>query len=84
MKHPQYRLRRLWINFIDLQYLSLSYTAIGVYVCLTANKTKEFTLAELVESNNPNTLSEIEYAIEELLAQGLIELVPAVVQGGAA
>lgn len=80
----QYRLRRLWINFIDLQHLELSYTAIGIYVCLTANKTQEFGLEDLAMAHNPNTVEEIEFAIEELLAQGLIEIALQQVQGGVA
>lgn len=85
MKSPQYALRKVWINFIDLQHINLSYTAIGIYVCLTASKIKEFSLEQLAAASTINTVSEVEFAVEELLAAGLVEFVPvAVVQGGAA
>ena len=82
--HPRYQLRKCWLNYIDLQQIGLSYTAIGLYVCATTNKLKGFSLEDLVLVSNPNTLSEIEYALEELVSAGLVELMPtAVVQGGA-
>ena len=85
MKSPQYALRKVWVNFIDLQQLNLSYTAIGIYVCLTASKLKEFSLEQLAAASTINTLSEVEFAVEELLSAGLVELLPAaVMQGGAA
>lgn len=85
MKLPKYAVCKRWINFIDLQCLGLSYTAIGIYVCVTSNKFKEFDLKQLALPSNPNTLLEIEYAIEELLTAGLVELMPVgAVQGGAA
>lgn len=85
MKSPKYSLRKCWINYLGLQQLGLSYTAIGVYVCCTTNKYTQFSLQDLVADSNPNTINEIEFAIEELLTAGLLELVPAaVVQGGAA
>lgn len=84
MKSPQYQLLKVWINFIDLQQIGLSYTAIGLYVCFTTNKLKEFQLQDLALASNPNTLSEIEYAVEELISAGLVKLLPAAVaQGGA-
>lgn len=79
MKSPQYALRKVWVNFIDLQQLNLSYTAIGIYVCLTASKLKEFSLEQLAAASTINTLSEVEFAVEELLTAGLVELVPAAV-----
>ena len=82
---PKYALRKCWINYIDLQQLGLSYTAVGLYVCATTNKLKGFSPEDLALTSNPNTLSEIEYAIQELLEAKLIELASvAVVQGGAA
>lgn len=81
---PQYQLSKVWVNYLNLQQLSLSYTAIGIYVCATTNKLKEFTLEDLALASNPNILPEIEFAVEELMSAGLIELMPAaVVQGGA-
>jgi hypothetical protein len=73
MKSPRYRLRKVWVNFIDLQRLDLSYCAIGIYVCLTASKLKEFSLDQLILASTANTISEIEYAIEELLKAGLVK-----------
>ena len=85
MKSPQYRLRKVWINYIDLQNLNLSYPAIGIYVCCTASKLKEFSLEQLALASTINTVSDVEFALEELLSAGLVELAPAaVVQGGAA
>ena len=82
---PQYQLRKVWINYIDLQQLNLSYCAIGIYVCLTASKLKEFSLEQLASASTLNTVSEVKFAVEELLTAGLVELLPAaVVQGGAA
>lgn len=82
---PTYKLCKRWINFIDLQQLDLSYTAIGIYVCLTANKQKEFTLEELIGSNTVCTADEVEFALEELLEAELVEFFSAAVtQRGAA
>ena len=80
---PQYQLRKVWVNYLNLQQLSLSYTAIGIYVCATTNKLKEFTLEDLALASNPNILPEIEFALEELVSAGLVEITVAVVQGGA-
>lgn len=81
----KYALRKVWINFIDLQHLNLSYCAIGIYVCLTASKLKEFSLEQLAAASTVNTVSEVEFAVEELVSAGLVELASiAVVQGGAA
>lgn len=81
----KYQLRKVWINFIDLQKLNLSYCAIGIYVCITASKLKEFSLEQLAAASTVNTLSEVEFAVEELRSAGLVEPAPAaVVQGGVA
>ena len=80
----KYQLRKVWINFIDLQKLNLSYCAIGIYVCCTASKLKEFSLEQLAAASTVNTVAEVKFAVEELKSAGLVELMPAaVVQGGA-
>ena len=85
MKLSKYRLRKVWVNYLNLQQLDLSYTAIGIYVCLTASKLKEFSLEQLAAASTVNTASDVEFAVDELMSAGLVELLPAaVVQGGAA
>lgn len=82
---PRYRLTKKLINFIQLKGLGLSYCAIGIYICCTTSKQKDFTVQEYVDAATITTLHEVEFAIEELLEAGLVELVPAaVVQGGVA
>lgn len=82
---PRYCLTKNLVNFIKLKQLNLSYCAIGIYVCVSTNKDKEFTVDELFGASAESSLDELELAVEELLDCGLAELLPAaVVQGGAA
>ena len=81
---PKYCISNKWINYIDLQQRNLSYTAIGVYVCVTASKIKEFSLEQLAKASNLNSIADVEFALEELMIAELVELVTASVKGGAA
>lgn len=80
----KYRISNRWINFIDLQMRNLSYTAIGIYVCCTASKIKEFSLEQLAKASTLNSISDIEFAIEELMVAELVELAVDPRQGGVA
>lgn len=79
----RYAISNKWINFIDLQQRNLSYTAIGIYVCVTASKIKEFSIEQLARASNLNSIADIEFALEELMVADLVELVATPVQGGA-
>lgn len=79
----KYRISNRWINFIDLQMRNLSYTAIGIYVCVTASKIKEFSLEQLAKASTLNSIADVEFAMEELMIAELVELVGEPGQGGA-
>lgn len=81
---PRYRLTKNLVNYIKLKQLNLSYCAIGIYVCISTTKHKEFAVEELLEASTILKLDDLELAVEELLDAGLAELIPAaVMQGGA-
>jgi hypothetical protein len=85
MKSPKYGISNKWINFIDLQQRDLSYTAIGIYVCCTASKIKEFSIEQLARASDQNSIAGIEFAVEELMVADLVEfVVTAPTQGGVA